>query len=74
MLLGGVGSTLGPVVGAAVVVCLPLTLGFSPTQNEIALGALFIAIILLLPDGIVGAIDRMLMRSRAGASISSQSP
>ncbi|WP_109793444.1 branched-chain amino acid ABC transporter permease [Minwuia thermotolerans] len=55
LLIGSVHFPLGPLVGVLVVICMPEVLGFSPTQNEIALGAIFIAIILLAPKGVLVA-------------------
>jgi branched-chain amino acid transport system permease protein len=55
LLVGGSSSLLGPIVGVIVVIALPGLLNLSPTQNEVALGIIFIAIILLLPRGLIGA-------------------
>lgn len=57
LLVGGSASLLGPIVGVIVVVALPGALDLSPSQNEIVLGVIFIAIILLLPRGLISVVD-----------------
>jgi branched-chain amino acid transport system permease protein len=65
LMLGGVRSSAGVIVGALTVVFLPDWLSLDPTQNEIALGVVLIVIILFLPDGLVasaGQLTRWLLR------------
>ena len=64
VLVGGTSGPIGPVIGALVSLCLPELLGFSPTANEIILGMLFIAIILLMPEGVGTALQAALSRRR----------
>jgi branched-chain amino acid transport system permease protein len=58
LLLGGHHHALGPLVGVVVALELPAVFSFSPQENEIALGVAFIAIILLMPQGIAGAAEQ----------------
>ena len=58
ILLGGAGYLLGPVVGAIVVVYLPTVLHLSPLLGQVVIGVIFIAVILLSPQGISGLADR----------------
>ncbi len=64
LLIGGIKTTLGPIVGVIVAICLPDLFGFSAAQNEIALGVAFIAIILLMPEGIVTFAQKLIHRLR----------
>jgi branched-chain amino acid transport system permease protein len=53
-LLGGMGTFLGPIVGAALVTSLEHFLATSPVPAPVLIGATFIACVLLFRRGIVG--------------------
>ena len=58
VLLGGSRRLMGPLVGAIIVGFLPevldvIGLGLTPFQRQIVFGALLIAVIILLPRGLV---------------------
>lgn len=55
MLLGGAGTVAGPLVGAFVATFLPDVLHISPYQAQLVYGLMLVAIIVLLPTGVVGA-------------------
>jgi branched-chain amino acid transport system permease protein len=66
--LGGIGTLLGPLLGALVLEALQqwLTQHFSGTGTYlIAYGVLFLAVILLLPRGVVPTITELLAKRRA---------
>jgi len=70
---GGMGTLLGPLLGAAVLESLQqyLTLTFSSNATYlIAYGVLFLAVILILPQGIVPGIREFIERRRARAAVS----
>jgi branched-chain amino acid transport system permease protein len=56
VMLGGWRKVWGPVVGAFVVVELPEVIGLSPTDAQAVNGLLLVAIILVMPDGVLGGI------------------
>jgi len=60
-LLGGVGTLLGPVMGAGIVVSLQHVLSQSPLGNwvSVILGLIFVICVLSFRSGIVGEITRM---------------
>ncbi|MGY4879467.1 branched-chain amino acid ABC transporter permease [Vreelandella aquamarina] len=60
-LLGGVGTLLGPVMGASIVVSLQHILAQSPLGNwvSVILGIIFVVCVLSFRSGIVGEISRM---------------
>ncbi len=60
LLIGGAQSLSGPIIGVIVTMLLPRVFGFSATQNEIALGVIFIAIILLMPKGVPASLGDLL--------------
>ena len=65
-ILGGVGTVWGPVAGAVVFALLDEALLRYLTQSHLlGLGALLIAAILFLPDGLVGLLVRLRGRARA---------
>jgi branched-chain amino acid transport system permease protein len=66
-LLGGIGTMVGPVVGATLVVALENSLATSDFPVTIATGLIFMACVLLFRRGIVGEIHAWLDRRGARA-------
>ncbi|WP_213736407.1 branched-chain amino acid ABC transporter ATP-binding protein/permease [Bradyrhizobium sp. dw_411] len=61
VVLGGAGRTLGPLVGAAVVVLLPEFLASLAEYRLLVFGAGLLIVLWIAPDGIAGAIARLVM-------------
>lgn len=62
VIIGGVGTFAGPIVGAVIYVALSEFLSKWPGYSMIILGAIAILVILFLPDGIVGTLQKKLGR------------
>lgn len=62
VLIGGVNTTLGPVIGAAFVSLFPNLVSINPWMQEILYGALSILAVTLLPGGAVGAVRKLIHR------------
>lgn len=60
VLLGGSTSSIGPVVGAFIVLVAPQMLNVPADITQMIIGVLFIAIILALPGGIAGSLPGVL--------------
>jgi branched-chain amino acid transport system permease protein len=60
VLVGGINTTLGPIVGAMFVSMFPVLVNINPWLQEILYGALSIAAITLLPEGVIGLGRRLL--------------
>lgn len=58
LLFGGLGSAWGPVLGAAFVVWAPEQLRFIGRDQNLVFGGLLIAIMIFVPDGLVGVAER----------------
>lgn len=54
LFFGGIGSAWGPILGAAFVVWAPEQLRFVGRDQELIFGILLIAIMIFVPDGLVG--------------------
>jgi branched-chain amino acid transport system permease protein len=67
VLIGGINTTLGPVVGAMFVSMFPVLVNINPWLQEIVYGALSILAITLLPEGVVGLARRIIARLRGEA-------
>jgi len=65
VVIGGMGSVLGCVVGAAFLVMLPQTLTFLHDYEHAVLGLLIMVFMVLLPRGIVPSIAARLRRAAA---------
>jgi len=61
-LLGGIGTMVGPIVGAGLVVTLQNYLATSPLPVTIVTGAIFMVCVLIFRRGIVGEIQALLQR------------
>jgi branched-chain amino acid transport system permease protein len=68
VLLGGSAYLLGPLLGAVVVIFLPQLLGLAPLLTDAMIGVIFIAVILLFPEGAMGLVTRSVrwLTARAG--------
>ena len=64
-LLGGIGTMLGPTVGAALVVTLQNYLAASTIPVTVLIGAIFVVCVLLFRRGIVGEVIAFLERRQA---------
>src|SRR6185369_9440188 len=63
-LFGGTGTLLGPFVGAGVFIWMRDFLSKHLEYWEVFVGGAFVLIVLFLPDGIVGSLNRALARRR----------
>ncbi|MBR1218000.1 ABC transporter permease [Bradyrhizobium sp. U87765 SZCCT0131] len=76
-LIGGVGTLLGPVVGAAVLVTLQTKFATSGAWVVVIQGAIFVLCVLFLRKGIIGTLEEILANRgvrRAGGGLESVSP
>jgi len=60
VLVGGINTTLGPILGAIFVTMFPAVVNIDPWIQEILYGALSICAITLFPEGVVGLVKRHL--------------
>jgi branched-chain amino acid transport system permease protein len=60
VLVGGINTTLGPILGAIFVTMFPAVVNIDPWIQEILYGALSICAITLFPEGVVGLVKRRL--------------
>ncbi|MDR3496301.1 MAG: ATP-binding cassette domain-containing protein [Ancalomicrobiaceae bacterium] len=58
VLIGGINTTLGPVIGAAFVSMFPSVVNINPWLQEMIYGALSILAVTMFPEGIVGIVKR----------------
>lgn len=64
VIVGGPATVLGPVIGAAVVVLFRVIVSSYFDYWPFLLGTLFVAIVVLLPEGLVPGVSRAIRRSR----------
>jgi branched-chain amino acid transport system permease protein len=75
--LGGLGTLLGPVLGALIIVPAQqefVLAGGASSTSLILTGALFLAVLLLLPEGIVPTVSRLVRRLRRAGQDSPVAP
>ncbi len=68
LLLGGVNSIWGPILGAGFYVLAPQVLASFQSYETIIYGGLLLVIVIALPEGLIGAVERVynLVRRRPG--------
>ena len=70
VIIGGINTTAGPIVGAAFVSMFPAYVNFSALWQELLFGLLFVLVIVFFPEGLAGLVRRLarLLRSRAATA------
>ncbi|MEH6822907.1 MAG: branched-chain amino acid ABC transporter permease [Motiliproteus sp.] len=72
VILGGMGTLFGPIIGAFVVVLLQDFLPDLTEHWQLLMGAIIIAVVLFLPKGIAGLLYRLCERSSSARAADSQ--
>ena len=67
VIAGGTGTLLGPVVGAGLVVVIKNVASAYIERWNFVLGAIFVLIVVFMPDGLVPGLARLARRATAGA-------
>src|SRR5262249_27716133 len=65
---GGSGTLLGPIVGAALVVIMKLVVSAYIVRWNLVLGAIFVAIVIFMPEGLVPGSVRLWRKWRNKSS------
>jgi branched-chain amino acid transport system permease protein len=65
VVLGGMASTFGAVVGAAILTVLPQVLTAAHEYKHVALGAIMIGVMIFMPRGLVPTLLTLWRRYRA---------
>lgn len=63
VILGGINTTLGPVIGAAFVTIFPAHVSINPFWQEVLFGAVFVAMVILYPPGFMGFVNAVARRA-----------
>jgi branched-chain amino acid transport system permease protein len=63
-ILGGVGSIIGPVVGAAIITIVKTVVSSYVERWNTLLGVLFVAVILFMPEGLIPGLRRLWAKAR----------
>jgi branched-chain amino acid transport system ATP-binding protein len=71
-LFGGTGTLLGPFVGAGVFIWMRDFLSKHLEYWEVFVGGAFVLIVLFLPDGIVGSLNRLVARRRPAPAVAAE--
>jgi branched-chain amino acid transport system permease protein len=59
VILGGMNTRLGPIVGAVFISLFPVVVTWNPLWQEVLFGAIFIFVIVFFPEGVVGIVARV---------------
>lgn len=64
VIIGGMNTRLGPILGAVLVSVFPFVVKIDPFLQEVVFGAVFVAVIVFFPRGLVGLGDLVVRRVR----------
>jgi branched-chain amino acid transport system ATP-binding protein/branched-chain amino acid transport system permease protein len=64
ILIGGINTTAGPIIGAAFVSMFPVLVHINPWIQQVLYGVLSILVVTIVPEGFVGALNRFRARLR----------
>jgi branched-chain amino acid transport system permease protein len=56
VILGGINTTIGPILGAVFITVFPAQVNINPFWQEVLFGALFVGVIVAFPSGFVGLV------------------
>lgn len=56
VILGGINTTIGPILGAVFITVFPAQVNINPFWQEVLFGALFVGVIVIFPSGFVGLV------------------
>ncbi|MFT4283703.1 MAG: ATP-binding cassette domain-containing protein [Protaetiibacter sp.] len=64
VIIGGMNTRVGPILGAVLVSVFPFVVKIDPFWQNVVFGAVFVAVIVFFPRGIVGIADQLVRRIR----------
>jgi branched-chain amino acid transport system permease protein len=64
VILGGINTRLGPIIGAAFVSAFPVVVSIDPFLQEVIFGCVFVAVIVFFPQGFMGIVGNLIRRIR----------
>lgn len=64
VLLGGINSVLGPLIGAAFITIFPAYVTISGLWEEVLFGGILLLVVIVSPDGVLGIVRRAVGRAR----------
>lgn len=62
VLLGGINTVLGPLIGAAFISIFPAYVKITALMEEVLFGGILLAVVVVSPDGVVGIVRRAMAR------------
>lgn len=65
VIIGGMNTRLGAILGAVLVSVFPFVVKIDPFWQEVVFGAVFVAVIVFFPRGLVGLLDLVVRRIRS---------
>ena len=64
VILGGMNTLMGPIIGAVFIALFPVMVSWNPLWQEVLFGAIFVFVIVVIPEGVVGVFNRLVRRIR----------
>jgi branched-chain amino acid transport system permease protein len=68
VIIGGMNTRLGPILGAVLVSIFPFVVKIDPFLQEVVFGAVFVAVVVFFPRGIVGLVDLVVRKIKSVGS------
>ncbi|MFI5953936.1 ATP-binding cassette domain-containing protein [Cryptosporangium sp. NPDC051539] len=74
VILGGINTRIGPLLGAVFVSAFPVVVAIDPFQQEALFGLVFLLVIVFLPQGVVGLSGQLARRFRPPVAVPDVTP
>lgn len=71
VIIGGMNTRLGPILGAVLVSVFPFVVKIDPFLQEVVFGAVFVAVVVFFPRGIIGLVDLVVSKVKSALGRSS---
>ena len=60
VILGGMNTLIGPIIGAVFISLFPVIVSWNALWQEVLFGAIFVFVIIVMPEGVVGVFSRLM--------------
>jgi branched-chain amino acid transport system permease protein len=74
VILGGLNTNLGPILGAAFISMFPILVPIDPFLEQLLIGVIFVTVIVLFPGGFMGGVRAFVRRVRRGDHLAPAMP
>ncbi|MGC2173821.1 MAG: ATP-binding cassette domain-containing protein, partial [Acidimicrobiales bacterium] len=72
VILGGMNTLIGPIIGAVFISLFPVVVSWNPLWQEVLFGGIFVFVIIVIPEGVVGVFNRVVRLIRGRGALATR--